>query len=124
VQSITIARYLGQKYGLRGKDEKEAALADAVADQTTDLDFAHSSDVEKMKVLLGYFETWLAKSKSGFFTANLTYADLLVFNVIGDLSRKYADILNHFPHVHAHFKRIGSRPRIEAWLKKRPESPL
>jgi len=119
-QSITIARYLAQKYGLRGKDEKEAALADAVVDQSNDLD--NAKDINKIQLLLGYFENWLQKSTSGFFTANLTYADLLVFEVVSGLLRKHPEILKSFPLVEAHHKRIGSRPRIEAWLKKRPES--
>jgi len=124
-QSMTVARYLAQKYGLRGKDEKEAALADAVADQSKDFfEDLLNGRVQKIPTLLGYFESWLGKNTSGFFTAHLTYGDLLAYYVVDEVQKKDAKALEKFPLVAAHHNRVASRPNIAAWLKKRPESPL
>jgi len=121
-QSITIARYLAKKFGLSGKDDKEAALADAVVDEAQDL--SNSSNAEKLKSHLSYLEKWLHKSNTGFFVSQLTYADLLVFYYVDEALLEHPQALEGFPLVKEHHQRIAARPNIAAWLKKRPVSKI
>lgn len=147
-QSMSICRYLANKYGFAGKTAEERAHADMIVDGISDVRAklypvltAKENKEEKVaqcvnEVLpkwLGYFEKLLNDNKGGqgFFVGDdLTYADVLIF-VLFDFFRhpswfgpeKAAEILKPFPLLMAHMGRIAARPKIAAYIQKRPDTP-
>merc|ERR1719474_270634 len=106
-QSITIARYLARRYNLAGKDDLAAAEADQVIDACNDLVvnfrawFKASDESKKAEILKELKEViapgWLEMmekllvSKGGEYFAGgqLTWADLMIFNVQEFLDSKF-----------------------------------
>ena len=54
----------------------------------------------------------------------MTYADLHFYQCVENMMVKEADCLDTVPKLKALYRRVGEDPRVEAWLKKRPESPF
>jgi len=127
VQSATIARYVAKKYNLHGANNIESAKIDMVYDGITDFAtgrFMAKSDEDKAKFneqsrpkWLGFFENLLKSNANGagfFIGNNLSLADIGMFNVMEN------EELTAFPTLKAHRERVGARPNIADWLKKRP----
>jgi len=131
VQSMTIARYLARKHHLAGKDDKEAALCDMAVDGIVDVQAARNAaktDEEKKKFAeevlpkwLGYFEKLLG-GKEYSVGGHLTWADIVAFNSMSNISAAFPGCLDHFPSLKAHRERIGSRPNIKKWVDTRPQT--
>jgi len=133
-QSVAIARYLAKLYGLYGKTAIEGAQADMIVDGFIDLNSSpNKTDEEKAKFQstalpkwLGHFEKILGSNHEGkgFFVGDsITYADILSFNLLGNYTKANASCLDNTPLLKAHYKRIGDRPNIKAWVEKRPNTP-
>jgi len=131
VQSITIARYLARKYNLAGKDLKEQAQADMIVDGVLDINAARNAaktEEEKQKLAsevlpkwLGYFEELLKKNGGKFFVGdNVTWADLYVYNALDVVVSMVPKALDSFSTLKSFKDSIANRPRIAAWLVKRP----
>eukprot|EP01116_Phalansterium_solitarium_P007682 TRINITY_DN20506_c0_g1_i1.p1 TRINITY_DN20506_c0_g1~~TRINITY_DN20506_c0_g1_i1.p1 ORF type:complete len:203 (+),score=57.97 TRINITY_DN20506_c0_g1_i1:123-731(+) len=138
-QSLTIARYLSRKYGLYGKNDLEATKIDLVLDGLLDVRakyFASRDSTPENKqakadefnsktlpLWLGYFEKLLAKENTGYYVGNsITLADLHAFNFLTTLINNIPGALDSAPLVKAHYDRIGSSPKIAAWVEKRPKT--
>jgi len=135
VQSITIARYLARKHGYYGKTDKEGAEADLIIDGVIDMNaarFAAKTDEEKAKVEKEVIPKWLDaftailqknhEGKQWFVGDNITFADLSVFNALGNLVNTFPHALDHHQLLTAHSERVAARPNIAAWLSSRPKS--
>merc|ERR1712018_515792 len=97
-QSMTIARFCGRRFGLAGKDELEGALADQAVDQVADFmaevvkamkdEVARILKTEKLPAFLTGMEK-LLKAQGGkhFAGSGLTWADIVVYQVITSLKR-------------------------------------
>jgi len=131
VQSITIARYLAKKHNLVGKDIKEQAQADMIVDGVLDVTAARNAaktEEEKQKFAseglpkwLGFFEELLKKNGGKFFVGdNLTWADLYVYYSLENTVNVVPKALDSFPTLKSFRESIASRPKIAAWLAKRP----
>ncbi|PRP88089.1 glutathione s-transferase [Planoprotostelium fungivorum] len=135
VQSTAIVRHLAREHGLYGMNNREAALADAVAEGVVDLlNQARPAIMDESlrgKLLdeilpkwLGLFEKWLLKNESAFFVGrDLTYADLVVFNLFDNMKMTVPGAsLEGFPLCQKHFEMIANRPKIAAYLQTRPKT--
>jgi len=135
VQSISIARYLARKYGLGGKNEHDAAHADMIVDGIVDLNVARNSaktEEEKANVVkvtlpkwLGFFEALLKKNHEGkghFVGENLTYADILMLIAIDNVNAGAPGLIDSYPLLKDLRERVACRPRIAAWIAKRPQT--
>jgi len=126
VQSATIARYVAKKYSLHGANNIESAQIDMIYDGITDFATARymaKTDEEKAKFnesrpkWFGFFENLLKRNANGagFFIGNgISLADIGMFNTMEN------EDLTAFPTLKAHRERVGARPNIADWLKKRP----
>jgi len=134
VQSATIARFLAKQFGLAGKNETESAQADMIVEGLRDLKTAHrnaKTDADKTKFKTetlpkwcGFFENLLKKNDSnGFFVgSNITYADLLSFDLFTNPFLWGPDILSTHPHLKQQQEIIASRPNIAKYIKNRVET--
>nr|QTW43623.1 GSTsigma3a [Eurytemora affinis] len=138
-QSLTMARFLANEYGLTGSSNLEAAQADEIVDSALDIMNAgiplmRCKDEEEKKVLekeyfakvMEYFtrmENILVTRGGQFFVGNaLTWADLMIF-AYGDLLKDMnAAALNGFPVITDLLRRIAEIPNIKKWLETRPKS--
>jgi len=134
-QSNSIARYAARLGGLYGKDALEGGKIDMVVDGMIDVGSAISSaktDEEKEKLKketlpawFGHFEKLLKSNAPNkvFVGDQVTLADLAVFRITDDVLAQNSEALNSFPNLKSHHDLVAQRPRIAAWLKKRPTTP-
>jgi len=141
-QSIAIARYLANEFGLTGFTELHAAQADEMMDGNVDIMNAGipaflEQDPEKKQELMAsysekvmeYFnrmEKTLEANGGQFFVANtLTWADLALYaylDVMSEMSGEevVARTLGECPKIADLRDRIGKIPNIEKWIQNRP----
>eukprot|EP01100_Stratorugosa_tubuloviscum_P012891 TRINITY_DN6265_c4_g1_i1.p1 TRINITY_DN6265_c4_g1~~TRINITY_DN6265_c4_g1_i1.p1 ORF type:complete len:210 (-),score=115.52 TRINITY_DN6265_c4_g1_i1:86-715(-) len=137
VQSKAAARYIGNKYGLGAKNAQQEALIDILALGLDDASFGlgvawRAGDKrdelmakyaqEELPKWLGYYETLLKKNNSGtsFFVGDsLTWVDFAIFDFLCWLDR-FPNSLDNFESLKAFKQRIASRPKIAAWIARRP----
>jgi glutathione S-transferase len=136
VQARTIERFCAKKAGLYPADEFDAAVADSVVEACNDLqtvavktmfgdDAAKAAGVEAMKAFMpkcaAQFTALLEKSGSGFYTKEISYADIVAFSIWTMLdSKSEGKVFGMLPQIKAHCDAIGARPNIKAWLETRP----
>jgi len=136
-QSMACARYIAKEHGMMGKDAWEEAKINEVTDTFHDLimQFAKiyyakndEDKVEakgKIQTLLVVLEGMLKSHNDGqgFFVGDkVSLADIKAFSTLEVVSMlpDQATVMDAFPLLKAHFDRIASLDRIQAWLKKRP----
>ncbi|XP_078529991.1 glutathione S-transferase P-like [Lissotriton helveticus] len=137
-QSNTILRHLGRKYGLYGKNDKEAALIDMVNDGVEDLrmKFGHHIHTEyetgREKFIadlpnqLRPFERILSEHPGGFVAGSqISYADYYLLHVLYVHTKLIPGCLSDFPLLRAFVAKMNARPKIKAYqesdaCKKRP----
>jgi glutathione S-transferase len=134
-QSLAIARFLANRFGLAGKNEHDKALVEMYAEQTRDLQEAfikiRSENDEKKKgemfnehlsKNLSFFESRLAKNGTGYLVGDsLTWVDLYVYFVVTWVENpQVKDALNNAPNVQKLIKKVTSNVGIAAYLKSRP----
>ncbi|XP_030041904.1 glutathione S-transferase P 1 [Microcaecilia unicolor] len=142
-QSNTILRYLGQKYGLYGSNDKEKALIDMVNDGVEDLrqnyirlifqnfETGKQKYLEELPKQLCPFEGLLSKHAhgSGFITGSkISYADYNLLDLLQNHQNLAPDCLKSFPLLSAYVERMTSRPKLKVYLesearKSRPFTP-
>jgi glutathione S-transferase len=76
---------------------------------------------KKVPSHLEILETRLVSNGSGWLAASgITYADLYLFTLLGNLGEKRELALANFPHVRKLEEAVKSHPLIAEWLNKRP----
>jgi len=147
-QSISIARYLAEKFGLAGKTDEDKLRADmlvhCIEDVLTSIvNILHESDPLTKETLLkklkeeslpkscGLFEKFLKQNNGGdgyLVGDSLTWADVTLFNhLTGSVQMagiEPADFLDSYPKLKGLVKRVGSKPGIAAWIAKRPVTEI
>lgn len=144
VQSQSIMRHLARKYKLYGKDDKEAAMTDMIADEVADfrrtygtLVYGDSCAPEKVEAFkaalmdrfgrggyLGHIEAFLAKNGGPFLIGeSLTFADYCLFELLGTITRLIPDLLsaNPVPHLAKWYTAFGERPALKAYVQSEAE---
>jgi len=131
VQSMTIARHIARISGLYGLNATEAALIDMVADGANDLKgvligvqfYNQPKDVavnDKIPTHLANFEAHIKQNNGGdgFWVGNkLSYADVLVFEALDDVTRLAGpQALTAFPKLAAFKTRIENIASVKAYL--------
>ncbi|OQV13154.1 putative Hematopoietic prostaglandin D synthase [Hypsibius exemplaris] len=139
-ESLAIARYAARKNGLVGKDDFEAAQADALVDivsgAATGLSFLWTEkDPAKLAELKANFvkvviqpvlkklerDLHANNNGEGFFVgAKPTWADLYVVNFLDTLAAWDATFLDEYKELKAHSQRVHELKGIKEWLLKRP----
>jgi len=142
-QSMAIARYVAQEYGLAGSDRYEQALVDSVADTMNDLlgdimEVTFEDDARRKKERIRRFheralpetmqfvEKFISKYSRGNGTsvgANITYADLCIYNTVDQMVLAGVAGWNDFERykgVHGIIRSIENTPRFADYLKTRP----
>ncbi|CAI2332168.1 unnamed protein product [Caenorhabditis sp. 36 PRJEB53466] len=151
-QSHAIARYLARQFGLAGQNAWEEAQVNSIADLVKDYQLEirpfflvkagfGDGDVEKLyregfvpafKKHYTFLTNALKANGSGFLVGDsLTWVDLVVAQQTSDvLATKNsllggrAELLDEFPELKEHQKKIHSIPRIAKWLQIRPVTPF
>merc|ERR1711913_104830 len=102
-QSVAIARYLARKHGLAGKTEIAAAEADMMRekDEQKKADMKKVFSSETLPGWLTMLERLLTRRGGKYFAgAELTWADLAVFNVIDNMDGRLANFnLGDYPNL-------------------------
>ncbi|GMS93013.1 hypothetical protein PENTCL1PPCAC_15188 [Pristionchus entomophagus] len=146
-QTLAILRYIARETGLAGPDNLTSALADSLADQYADFVMAYmpwhvvnagfipgdkdalydSVYLPARTKHLPFFEAALKKSTTGWFanTPELTHVDVFIASHVEWLMAldKNADtIFEDFPLLGAHFKKFFAHPKLQTYLKERPDA--
>jgi len=141
-QSISIARYLAEKFGLAGGSDIEKLRSDMLVHCTEDMvmaflaswkeqdpekkaQLAKKFTTEQLPVFYGNFEKLLKENKGGdgFFVGDsLTVADLTFYHYVSNLSsdQELKDVLKAHPKLHGLVERVDKHPKVAAWVAKRP----
>lgn len=145
-QSGAIANHVARAYGLRGKDAMEEAKCDellgAVDDVRLELRKLATVPADQRPVLraelasatlprwLGYLHRLLEKNGGGggyVVGSSVTVADLALWYLLEQIrDNGFGGALERYPALMAFVDRIGSRPRIAAYVKsaRRPQLVL
>ncbi|XP_077999241.1 hematopoietic prostaglandin D synthase-like [Glandiceps talaboti] len=142
-QSMAIARYLANEFGLAGKTKLERAKVDMVVDAVEDLFpgfraiFGSNDDNERAKLQTELFEKKLPDGMSnlervlvenaggnGFFVGDsLTWADLMFQARLADnIDNLNPEFLKNYPKLHELVVRVTAIPSLKAWMEKRPDT--
>jgi len=139
-QSLALTRFVARKNGLVGKDDFEAAQADALVDYTADvakgLSFMFTEQDEKKKATLkeaflkegvqpflkGFERHLLANNNGeGFFVgSNPTWADIVVVCGLDRLLSMDSTVLDNYQTLKGLVGRVHELKGIKEWLVKRP----
>jgi glutathione S-transferase len=143
-QSISIARFLAKQFNLAGKDNFEQVKTDAVVDTINDLVAAfmpsrQEKDETKKQELLKKFKTEelpkhlqnldtlrkLYGNGGPYFVGNnLTWADLLFYDIGETLLAVDENGLDNYPWLKQNRAEVEKQPRIAEYLKNRPKTPF
>ncbi|KAK6174848.1 hypothetical protein SNE40_013417 [Patella caerulea] len=138
-ESVAIARYLANEFGLAGKSNLDKLKIDVLVDQmillresavTMHFEKDETKKVELMKKFkeeqlpkcFGYIEKALSENSSGFLVGDqLTWGDLALID-LDDMLHNFGNLINldNFPKLTAHKKQIEASPQISTYLKHRP----
>ena len=143
-QSISIGRYLAEKFGLAGGSDLEKLKVDMIVHCCEDMIVAFSSvfreqdpdkkaqltekyNKEQLPVYYANFEKILKENKGGdgFFVGDsLTWADLQLYHYVSMYATlsgsDIKELLKDSPKISALIERVGKHPKVAAWLAKRP----
>lgn len=135
-QSMTISRFLANRFGLAGKNELERTYADMIIDQVTDIfngvRLIHrqpDSDSKQAALETAYNETYprmlldiqciLERNQSGYLVGeSVTYADFYLVNLYDWFCGSKEDILSKLPLLKEHDQRIRNMERLRDFLKR------
>ncbi len=138
--SGSMQRYLAEMYGLAGSNAWENAEIDSIVDTMNDLsqqlgkvrfekdETRKAEATEKLKneslpKFLPIFQKLISNNPSGWmYGSKVTYADLVLYNVMSWVIMVGAEALDAFPAIKKNMKTVEALPNIAKWLKERPES--
>lgn len=141
-QSLSIGRFLANRFGLAGKNDLEQAQADAVVDTATDLIiafvpvFVEQDPTKKQELIKNFLTEELPKhlqnlevlgklygNGGAFFVGNnLTWADLYVHSLLDYVVGLDENALNLSPWVKQNREEVEKQPKIAEYLKNRPKT--
>ena len=138
--SLVIARYLGEEFGLAGANSFEnselAGLAGAINDLFEDLVQVYFEKNEEKKAnmrkkymeqtvpfALGKFEALCAANDGGYLWGNkLTWADLAFFCWTEFMTPAVPTLFDSFPSLKKLKETVETLPNIAKWLEERPKT--
>ena len=138
--SMVIARYLAEEFGLAGSNLLEnsqlAAIAGAINDLFEELAKAHFEKDEEKKAelqktfmektvpfVLAKFEALGSTNDSGYLWGNkLTWVDLAFFNWTEFMIPAIPALLDNYPSLKKLKETVETLPNIAKWLKERPQT--
>ena len=138
--SLVIARYLAEEFGLAGSNLLEnsqlAGIAGAINDLFEDLVKAHFEKDEEKKAemrktfmektvpfTLAKFEALGSSNDNGYLWGNkLTWVDIAFFNWTGFIVPAVPTVLDSYPSLKKLKKTVETLPNIAKWLQERPET--
>jgi len=143
-QSATIARYIARQHGLTGKDDWEAAQADAIVDYIGDAlkplaalfgekDEAKKSalkDAFVKELIQPYLQTLERNLKAnnngeGYLVGSKpTWADFAIVVALDNVVGMDTTVLDKYPTLKAHSQRVHELKGIKEWIAKRPNTPF
>ncbi|XP_055328745.1 hematopoietic prostaglandin D synthase-like [Paramacrobiotus metropolitanus] len=143
-QSLSLTRYLARQHKLVGKDDWEAAQADALVDYVQDslkplMAIFHEQDEGKKSKLKEAFvkeqiqpylqglERKLQENNNGdgfFIGSGPTWADFVVVVALDGILGMESTLLDKFPKLKAHNQRVHELKGIKEWIAKRPNTPM
>merc|ERR1712223_1027564 len=133
-QSMTIARFLANKFNLAGSTPLEKAQADMIVDCVSDFfgemvkQYFEKDEAKKKEVAPAFIKnmTTILTTNGGQWLVGkgLTWADIAVSSVIEMMAPKDEAILTKCPPLGDHMKRVHSQPKIKAWMEKRPKTTM
>eukprot|EP00455_Lapot_gusevi_P026213 TRINITY_DN2768_c0_g1_i4.p2 TRINITY_DN2768_c0_g1~~TRINITY_DN2768_c0_g1_i4.p2 ORF type:complete len:210 (-),score=96.68 TRINITY_DN2768_c0_g1_i4:144-773(-) len=142
-QSISTARYLAKQHGLVPANDYDAYLCDALVDGVVDFRNAGYkawfSPADQKEAALAAFAAdvvpvWVKRYEGflqsnnngeGWFVGNeCTWADLAVFDHFSFVREMFGAAFAEAPLLSAHLDRVAARPKIAAWLARRPVSQM
>lgn len=133
-QSMTISRFLANRFGLAGKNELERTNADMIIDQVTDIFNGvrliygqPDSDSKQVALQTAFNQTYprmlldiqciLEKNQSGYLVGEtVTYADLYLVNLYDWFCESKGDILNKLPLLKEHDQKIRNMESLRDFL--------
>ena len=139
-QSMAIARYLANLYGLAGRSNMEMAQADEIVGVVNDMiekriaamretderkksEMTREAMSEAIPATLLKLEARLTERGGQFFAGNnLTWADLHVFSFVDRTRLDNPELLNECPKMKNLVERIEQKPNISRWLASRPQT--
>jgi len=141
-QSLTINRYLANKFGFAGKSEDDKVKAEMLSEYVLDLIipleaiFDEPDEKKKVDMTQNYTPKFVAglenlqkhldanKSKGGFFVGDsMTWVDILWTSYIPAIYfMKLGAAVDKFPKLLKIRDQVEATPRIKEWLSKRPKS--
>ncbi|KAI6222695.1 hypothetical protein M3Y95_00920900 [Aphelenchoides besseyi] len=146
MESHSIYRYVGTKFGLFGQSESERASLDSTAELHRELFDATASylefelgnpvagnkdDIYKNKFVpalhkyLPQLTNKLLQSNSGFFgPSGVSWVDLYVAESILTFTNFAQAEMNKYPLMLAHRERVHSLPRIRSYVQSRPQTRI
>jgi len=143
-QSLSLERYLAEKFGFAGKTDEDKLRADMIAhcvedvllavdvyfmekDPIAKVNIEKKFKEEKMHPFLINFENMIKENGGGdgyVIGDSLTRADLslvqLVRNYLPMIGQEPSDYVDGYPKLYALVRRVEKDPKIAAWYKKRP----
>ena len=142
--SGSIARFLGERFGLGGENDFDNAQLDSIIDVINDYSaqafaaYTESNEEKKAAAKKALFETHLPKyfgilekrivannSSDGWAYGNkITYVDLRISIRFDGMLPVNPTIADRFPAMKKLNDAVKAQPKIAEWLKKRPETPF
>ncbi|XP_067685412.1 uncharacterized protein [Haliotis asinina] len=137
-QSMAITSFLARRFGFHGNTDVEVLEVDQVLGIVSDLRealvrfFMEKDEARKVEIAkensetnmpryLGFLETVLKNSNTGFYVGNkLGYADVAAFDLL-DSGGFDQGLVERFPLVKANAEKVKANPGIAKWLAKRPQ---
>ncbi|CAH1228017.1 GSTA4 [Branchiostoma lanceolatum] len=139
VQSGAMMRYIARKASLYGKDDKESARIDMLADGVRDfqlkfLQIPFQSDPTELLALirdkdlpryLPIYDKILQDSGKGFLVGgSLSMADVLLFEALLSVHETFPDLLKDYPKLQEFRDRMAAQPNIAKFLAGGQRKPL
>ncbi|XP_063723282.1 glutathione S-transferase-like [Symsagittifera roscoffensis] len=141
-QSIAVARYFANKFGITGKTEEEKLHSDMIVDlmridiMPLFVKIYFQKDEETKKTMteeckaktltwLNKLESGLVKGEASFLESGFSWADIALFCLVNDqFPLIQMDLGSDFPKLTAIVDKVKSDPKIAAWIEKRPVTPM
>ena len=141
--SRTIARFLGEKFGMAGCNDFQNAVLDSIIDVMDDLgqkifpaiSGSEESKAKAKEVLLkeaipkyfGILEKRInsnGAAEGWIFGNKLTYVDLHIYYTFDFLVQVDSTLSDNYPALKKLSDAVKAQPRIAEWIKKRPDTPF
>ncbi|XP_069786439.1 glutathione S-transferase P-like [Narcine bancroftii] len=130
-QSNAILQHLGRKFGLYGKDNRDAVIIDMLCDGVEDLRMTDviliytnydgkAKFIEDLPSWLRCFEKVLEKNGKGFLLfPQISFVDYSLFDVLLNLHLLDPSCLKEFPLLSGYVERMQSQPGLKSHLESK-----